>query len=135
MSETILGGSRFDDINRHAFWANAHLDTRLRLDKDFLNDNYKQVLDCVNHPTTGLLAAKKNRTYNYPSCYRRNLNDLLSIPSMRDLFDRFETKFNRLYPKTGKLREFLIDKSRLSFERILPKMSHTQKTAAKAYLV
>lgn len=120
MSEIILGGSRFDDINSHAFWANAHLDTRLRLDKDFLSDNYNHLQDCINHPTTGLLAAKKNRTYNYPSCYNRNLKDLKSIPSMRDSFDRFETKFSKLYPKTGRARKFLINNESIVLNYVKP---------------
>lgn len=61
-------------------------------------------------------------------------NILKKQPQVKPAYESFENAFEAMYPKTGKLREFLIDKSRLSFEKVLPKMSPNQKTAAKAYL-
>lgn len=83
--------------------------------------------------------AENEKTYSLPAraCAQwfNNYNILKKHPNVKPVYEKFEEAFNTLYPKTGKLREFLIDKSMLSFERVLPKMSHTQKTAAKAYLV
>lgn len=109
MSEYIEGGNRFSRINYNAYWANAHLDTRFHINKDAVDENYKHLRDCINHPTTGLLAGKKHQTLNYEWYYYRNLRDLLKIPEIQQSVDTFNTKFEKLYPKTGKARLYLIN--------------------------
>lgn len=128
MSEFILGGSRFDRINSNAYWANAHLDTRFHIDSDMIDDNYKHLQDCINHPTTGLLAARKNRTYNYPDCYDRNLKELLEIPQMKNSADIFVNKFNKLYPKTAKARLYLMNSDSIVLHYVKPIKKSIRRT-------
>ncbi len=85
-----------------------------------------------------IAGAENEKTYFLPvrACAQwfNNYNILKKHPDVKPAYESFENAFETMYPKTGKLREFLIDKSRLSFEKVLPKMSPNQKTAAKAYL-
>lgn len=120
MSEYIEGGNRFSRINHNAYWANVHLDTRFRIDKDNIDENYKHLQDCINHPTTGLLAEKKHRTVNYPACYLRNQRALFKIPEMQQAKDVFENKLNTLYPKTGNARRFLIESNSIVLNYVKP---------------
>ena len=128
MSETELGGSRFGRINHNAYWANAHLDTRFHIDVDMIDDNYNHLQDCIKHPTTGLLAAKKNRTYNYPDCYERNFQELMSVPKMKNSADAFVNKFHKLYPKTAKARNFLINTDSIVLNYVKPIKKSLRRT-------
>ena len=89
MSEYMEGGSRFERINNNAFWANAHLDTRLQLDKNNIDENYNHIKDCIDNPTTGLIAGRKYRTLNYPMHYARNQRDLFECSKMRQVNNEF----------------------------------------------
>ncbi len=109
MSEYMEGGSRFERINNNAFWANAHLDTRLRLDKNNIDENYNHIKDCIDNPTTGLIAGRKYRTLNYPMHYARNQRDLFECSKMRQVNNEFVKKFRKLYPKTAEARLYLIN--------------------------
>ena len=133
MSETELGGSRFDRINKNAFWANAHLDTKFHIDADMIDDNYNHIQDCINHPTTGLLAARKHRTNNYPHCYNRNLMELLSEQQIKTSVDIFISKFNKLYPKTGRARNFLINSDSIVLNYVKPINKSLRRTIFRLF--
>ena len=120
MSEYIEGGSRFDRINHNAFWSNAHLDTRLRIDKDSISDNYNHIQNCIDNPTTGLLAGKKHKTINYPMHYARNQRDLFQFSEMQQVNNTFVSKFKKLYPKTGNARLFLINNENIVLNYVKP---------------
>ncbi len=129
--ETILGGNRFSKLENHAYWANVNLDTRFHVDKDSVDYNHKQIQDCINHPTTGLLAAKKYKTYNYIHCYERNYKELLTIPLIKNATDYFESKFQKLYPKTGKARKFLINNNNIVLNYVKPIKKSLKRTVFK----
>ena len=84
-----------------------------------------------------IAGTETNKTFSlpvlaYPQWFY-NYNALKKHPDVKPAYEKFEKAFDALYPKTGNLRKFLIEKSRLSFAKVLPKMNSEQKTAAKAY--
>lgn len=134
MSELEIGvSSHFDRIKSNAYWANAHLDTRFHIDPNMIDSNYNHIQDCINHPTTGLLAARKYRTNNYPDCYERNLKELLSEPRMKKSVDTFLNKFDELYPKTGKARNFLINSDSIVLNYVKPIKKSLRRTIFKLF--
>lgn len=135
MSEYIEGGSRFDRLNHNAYWANAHLDTKFHIDPDMIDDNYNQIQDCIKHPTTGLLAAKKHKTHNYPDYYYRNLQELLSKPAIKNATDTFASKYEKLYPKTGKARNFLINTDSIVLNYVKPIKKTIRRTIFRLFNV
>ena len=64
------------------------------------------------------------RTYPNWFLHYKNLNKNPMVKAERE---NFENIYNKMYPRTGRLREVLIDNSRLSFVRTLPKMNDLQK--------
>ncbi len=114
------GGSRYESQRYNAYWNNAHLDTRFRLDKDASSDAIKHLKDCRENPTVGLLLRKKYRTNNYSDCFHRNLNLLYCDENVQHAQDSFESKYNNLYPKTGKARKYLIKNENVVIDYVKP---------------
>ena len=132
--EIADGFSRFDSIKRNAYWHHIHLDTRFRVSADDVSDTLDHLDDCINHPTTGLIARRQalKDKLNYPEFYKRNQIEMFKLPKVAQKNDSFEKKFNELYPKTGSLRKNLIDKQRITFSYLSkPKMSFLQKISLK----
>ncbi len=119
MSETILGGSRFDDIKSRAFYAQK-FDTRLAPDPDFADDIIQHIRDCEQHPTTGLLARKRYKTNNYPYYYSRNKKMYYNMEEIKRANNIFIDKYNKLYPKTGFARKKLIETGSITLNYVKP---------------
>ncbi len=121
MSYVLHGvSSRFDKIKYNAYWNNAHLDSRMRVTKDLVDDAVSHLNDCINNPTIGLLARKKFRTYNYPDCFKRNLEDLHKYKSVQTADQAFNDHFSALYPRTGNARKFLINSKSIVLDYVKP---------------
>lgn len=128
--EIELGGSRFDSVCHNAYWHNVHLNTTLRvIDEDVCDDTIKHLDDCIENPTIGLVARKKTLSDDLVWRYNDNKKHLFSIPAVKDRNDVFESKFVKLYPKTGKLRKLLIEEKRVVLNDIPKKMGMLKKVA------
>lgn len=129
MAEIILGGSRFDQVKSHAFWHNKHLDTRLAFNPDNIDDTLEHLKDCNEHPTIGLIARRKtleNGPY-YPYHYKKNKAACFNVLEVKTMNDIFESTYKKLYPKTGKIRQILIDNKRINFSEVMPKLKPMEK--------
>ena len=114
--EIEIGYDRFEDIKRHAYWTNVHIDTRFRADRENMDDYIAHLKDCENHPTTGLLAKRKyitGKKKNYSVYARRNLHILERQPEADKLLTGTKEKIDRLYPKTKHIRQYVIDHDRV----------------------
>lgn len=76
-----------------------------------------------------------NKTFLLPvrACQQwfYNYNILKKHPAVKPEYQKFEAAYATMYPRTGRLREALINNSRISFNKVLPKMSAAEKTALK----
>lgn len=73
--------------------------------------------NCIYHPTTGLIARQEiihNVQKNYPSQFSKNLHYLRNLEGYKYFSDILEDRLNELYPKTKKLRKFLIKNNHFS---------------------
>lgn len=120
MSELFSGGCKYENVKRNAFWYNAHLDSRLNITHDCIDDVIKHLNDCEQNPTVGLIARRKYRSNNYLDCYERNLKDISKFKSVETANNAFKEKLSILYPKTMKARKFLIESNRVVFESVKP---------------
>lgn len=124
MSEIGDGFSRFDNIRRNAYWALTELDSRLPLDSSTIEDYSRHIKDKINHPTTGMLAMREmeRKPLNYPLSYRSNLDMFEKrIAETSELTQEFNELMDKLYPKTRKLREYIIKHDRVKLNFIKPK--------------
>lgn len=127
------GGSKYKSQIYNAYWNNAHLDTRFRLDKDAVGDAVNHLCDCKENPTVGLLLRKKYRTNNYPDCFHRNLNLLYCDDRVQRAQDSFELTYNTLYPKTGKARKYLIKNENVVFNYVKPIQKGLKRSLFKLF--
>ena len=59
------------------------------------------------------------------------ISQLESNPEIKPLYDKFLTKFNKAYPKTGALRMKLLELCRVNLEEITPKAGFIKKFIIK----
>jgi len=94
---------------------------------------YLHMYNCIDNPTLGLLArheAKKGVRLNKNII--SNNNQLLSLQNeYKNLVTQFSHVQFKLYPKTSKLRQTLIDSNRLSLDKVAPKASKLTKMFIK----
>lgn len=133
MSYIIQGFNRYNKLKYNAYWNNAHLDSRFRMTDDLLDDAVNHLNDCRKNPTRGLLARKKFRTNNYPDCYKRNLNDLYKNEAVKTADNAFKEKFSSLYPKSGKVRKFLIKSESIVLDYVKPVKKNFRRTLFKMF--
>ncbi len=122
------GGSRFDSLRHYAFLHNMHLDTRSEVRHGDIGDTLKHLDDCINHPTTGLIARKEMQTPapNYRQYYS-NKEKMFKFPEVKLKNDILNTKIKLLYPKTLFLREKLIEAERVVLGNVKPVMGKFRK--------
>ncbi|MCM1338702.1 MAG: hypothetical protein NC191_03425 [Muribaculaceae bacterium] len=101
---------------------NAMRLTNLGTTKEMIDAHATQLEDCIYHPTTGLLARNKyckpeNIFHNSITPRRRNLEN---SPMIKYLNGILQDRMKSLYPKTRKLREYIIDERRISLDSIRP---------------
>ena len=129
--ETILGGSRYENIKHNAYWNNVTLDTKFHPEGSDVDTAINHLVDCKNKPTVALLARKKCRTNNYPQYFKRNLFELYeSSKGVRNADLAYRETFNSLYPKTGKARKLLIDSESIVLNYVKP----IEKTIKRSFI-
>ena len=128
-----FGGSRYDNIKSNAYWANVHLDTRLAADSEFAFHIADHLNDCTEQPTVGLLARQKYKTNNYPFHYQNNLKDFFEMEEVKLANDKFNNTFDKLYPKTGKLRKRLIKSGSIKLNYVNPIEKNLRRTFIKIF--
>ena len=109
-----------NSITANAYWYYERLDSRSKINKDNVQDIVKHFDDCTKNPTRGLIARKMCETNYYPYYLKRNLSDLKNFEEARTAEESFKKCYNTMYPKTGKLREFLIDSRSIVLHTVKP---------------
>lgn len=104
-------------VRNNATALRTELDTKMSL-RDIPTEKYSPHLEnCIHHPTTGLIARHEYINYvqkNYPSYFSKNLHYVENRKEYKYLANILDDRLNQLYPKTKKLRQFLIDENHLS---------------------
>lgn len=98
------------------------------LDTRFYPDDYgeyyyaRHLEDAIKKPTVGMMAlheAKKKPLLNYPYHFERNQKIIEETsPEVKKLKSIFDEAIDKLYPKTKKIREFIIAQDRIDFDTI-----------------
>lgn len=101
---------------------------RNELDTRFFPDDYgkyyyaRYLEDTIQQPTVGMIAiheAKKKPLLNYPRYFERNKKIIEEqSPEVKKLKMFLDETLQNLYPKTKKLREFIIQQNRIDFDTI-----------------
>ena len=114
---------KFDRVKTNAQTAKLILETK-RLSHSY-DHNIEQIQrhldDCNYHPTTGLLARQKyieNAPKIFPGRFIRNKETLKSHPTFQYLNGILEDTLNKLYPKTKKIRQYIIQNNRIDLDYV-----------------
>lgn len=88
----------------------------------------------IENPTRANIAM--NKVYKehpviFPMTYESNMAHLESIPKIDTLITTLGEKYNKLYPKTGGLRERLIKADRVVFDKVKPALKGLRKQLLK----
>lgn len=113
---------RYNYERQNARWTRDELDTR------FFPDEYgeyfyaKHLENSIEHPTIGMLAmheAKNKPLINYPHHFTRNQKILENESSeVKLLAQTFNDIVDFVYPRTKKIREFIIKNNRIDFDTV-----------------
>ena len=106
-----------ENVKNNATELRMELDTRVPLRHTRCEKYLPHMDNCIYHPTTGLIARQeiiRNIQKNYPSNFSRNLHYLKSSDEYKYFSEILENKLDELYPRTKKLRQFLIENNHLS---------------------
>lgn len=126
--------SSFYNIKSNAFWYNSHIDTLYKPGNRAIIDTITHLNDCKTNPTIGLLARRQSKTDFYPEFQNRNKELLINNPKIKNLNDSFEKEFKELYPKTAKIRKYLIDNEFVILDYIKPKTQSFSKKLFRLFL-
>lgn len=131
MSETILGGSRWDNLVKQTYWARLSLQSSSGAD-EFDVDNYHDFLvEKRKNPTAASIAMHNSaKRSGFAPFY--NKSSLERSPENETLVKTLDNNFHKNYPNSGRLRNVLIEHDRFSLDFVKPKMTnHFQKFLIK----
>lgn len=129
MSEIGDGFSRFDGLKQSAYWARLSCCNTEPIDKYDI-ENYNQFLqDKITNPTAADIAMqdtiREHRSaYFEDAIALPNKNKLEKYPENDVLVKTIEQNYKENYPKTGKLRQILIENNRFCLNCVRPKMTN-----------
>jgi hypothetical protein len=130
MSDFECGGfSRFDNIRTNAYWTRVHLDTKLFPSVYGREDYVRHIQDCIDHPTTGLIARSQyitRKPMNYPEYASRNKLVFEHQPEVEPLIKEFNKKMKKLYKRTMYARKYIIDDGRISLDTVTRACKYTK---------
>ena len=127
-------------LNLHIFkarsnanWNNTHLDSPLQISQQGFSANMAHLQDCIEHPTIGLLARREQRTNGYRDIFHKKIKMLNKFSlKFRSKTDAFKETFNKLYPKTGNARKFLINNDYIVLDRFKPIKKDSRRAIFKS---
>ena len=119
---------KLESLNSHLYSVknNARC-TKICLDRSVIPDDFavdscaEHIKDCIKNPTIGFIAREKyidRVPKNYPEYFTRNKSMINEPVHIRVLKDLLNFKLKDLYPKTAKIREFIIKDGRLSLDNV-----------------
>lgn len=114
---------KFDRVKTNAITAKNVLEVSYPVrTRNFRIKNIMPHLDdCNYHPTTGLLARQQyieNAPKSFPLNFERNKATLRKHPTFKYLNEILEDTLNKLYPKTKKIRQYIIENNRLNLDYV-----------------
>jgi len=122
MTTSINNHSGLNQIITNAMQTRFIMDSRIIASIDDI-DYYKAHLqDCIKNPTRGKIAEQQyiiKRTNN-PEAAWINQQIMNRQPEIKPLLKEFQDKIQTLYPRTAKLRDYIIKSGRLELENIKP---------------
>lgn len=127
----IDGDSNLSCLKRSVYWVKSHCDSDLKINKDLVTNDYKEVLKnrCKNPTLTDIVFYDniKKRGVLYPRDFYKNLKALEEDRTVHEIADLAIKKIMELYPKTRIIRKQLIEKGRFELNSVTPKMTKIQK--------
>lgn len=121
MNKLITGFTPFDNVRRNAYWAHTEIDSRFPLDESTINFYSKHLKDKIKHPTNGMLAMREmsKTSKNYPMAYDTKMKILnKQIARTAKLFKKYNDLINTIYPKTKKIREYIINHDKVVLHKV-----------------
>ncbi len=122
MTTSINNNSGLNQIIANAIQTHSFMDSRM-IASVYDIDHYKAHLqDCIKNPTRGKIAEQQyiiKRTNN-PEAAWINQQIMNRQPEIKPLLKEFQDKIQTLYPRTAKLRDYIIKSGRLELENIKP---------------
>lgn len=122
MTTSINNHSRLNRIRANAIQTRSFMDSRM-IASIYHVDYYKAHLkDCIENPTTGKIAEQQYiiKKINNPEAAWINQQIMDRQPEIKPLLKELQNKIQTLYPRTAKLRDYIIKSGRLELENIKP---------------
>jgi len=126
----------YDKIKMSAYRARAALDNNFRPDNTTDTRLVEYFKDCMQHPTAGMITAYyelSGQNINNPKYFFRNRHLALKRTAIQSAFDTFLEKLDRLYPKTLKARNFLIESKRVTLDSCEPVKHNLRRAIFKLF--
>lgn len=129
MSSFELGPfPKYETARSNAFWSRTGIDTGLGVANHTINHYKAHLRDCEKNPTVGLLIKNKyitGKPMNYPIDAKCNFNYVKSQPEIDTLQKSVDNRIQTLYPKTKHIRQYIIDKDRVSLDEVKKARKYT----------
>lgn len=129
MSETIIGGNRWDSLSRKADLARISCQSSCEIDEIDIANYNEYLLEKKKNPTVAKIAIVesmiKSNTETYLTGYNRSM--LERVPENETLVKSIYEKELKSYPNTGRLRNVLIQEGRFSLNSVTPKITNKLK--------
>ncbi len=127
MSETILGGCRWDTLENKAYWARVVLNSSSKPDEYDIK-SYNEFLQekCKNNTAADIaLRNSIRRSGGETSSLPYNKRLLERAPKNDYLAKKIQADYFTNYPYSGRLRNLLIENDRFSLSSVKPKMTNS----------
>lgn len=132
--EILEGFGRFDRFYDNAYYCKNQIDkSGNHFDLEYAKDDYINFLNNrLENPTiadTAMRKVVKQQPYKNPEhTIINNLGDLESVPEIDKLVRKDAKNYHKtLYPKTGTLRQTLIENDRIALDTVTPKLTGLKK--------
>lgn len=106
------------NVRLNAVSLNASMDSAMNPKITNLKDKYVKHMEyCINNPTTGLIARQEfiiNPVKKFPGHYIANSYHINDSKEGKYLQNILNERIENLYPKTKKIRDYIIKDNRLS---------------------
>ncbi|MBE7713248.1 MAG: hypothetical protein E7Z87_05845 [Cyanobacteria bacterium SIG26] len=115
----VIPPNTYKQIARNAATA---LDNSLSPKYTLARAKYTKLLEHTTyHPTLGMIAQHevfKTKTKDFPLNFELNLNKLKQMPSIKYLQKILDNRIQELYPKTAKIRQYIITNDRIQLDKV-----------------
>lgn len=122
MTTSINNHSGLNPIISNAQKTRSFMDSRIIASIDDIDCYKAHLQDCIKNPTRGKIAEQQYiiKKINNPEAAWINQQIMDRQPEIKPLLKELQDKIQTLYPRTAKLRDYIIKSGRLELENIKP---------------